>query len=204
MKKMDLVIAGVGGQGNLFASKVVCSYAMSRGYNILSTETIGAAQRGGSVVSHVRVSKGQIHSPLVLEGQADVLLGLEPLEMLRHIERLSPQGQYLLNSHRIPTVMCNMGLDRYPSDEDIDEALERLGAHGHVLAATELACELGNAILTNVVMLGALCRLSRFFDRREVTEILKEMVPEQAIELNLAALDHGYSFIREGADEPER
>ena len=198
--KMDVVIAGVGGQGNLFASEVISRYAMGRGYNVFGTETIGAAQRGGSVVSHIRISEGQIYSPLVPKRQADIFVGLEPLEMLRHIERLNPQGHYLLNMYKIPTVMCNMGLDRYPSDEEIKAALERFGARGRIVPATERAYEIGNAILANVVMLGALCALSPFFNYRGMREVLVEMAPERALELNLIAFDEGFSLINSGPE----
>jgi indolepyruvate ferredoxin oxidoreductase beta subunit len=198
--KMDLVIAGVGGQGNLFASEVISLYAMGRGYNVLGTETIGAAQRGGSVVSHVRISEGQIYSPLVPRGQADVLLGLEPLEMLRHSQRLSPQGQYLLNMYKIPTVMCNMGLDRYPSDQEIERAITSLGVRGYIIPATRRAYEIGNAVLANVVMLGALCALSPFFDHRAMRRTLAEMAPKRALELNLTAFDEGLSLVQSAGE----
>lgn len=198
--KVNVLIAGVGGQGNLFASEVISRYAMRRGYNVLGTETIGAAQRGGSVVSHIRISEGQIYSPLIPRGQADILLGLEPLEMLRHIERLSPQGKYLLNMYKIPTVMCNMGLDHYPSDQEIEQAITSLGIKGHIVRATERAHELGNAILANVVMLGALCGLSRFFDYQGMREVLGEVAPKRALDLSLTAFDEGFSLIASGAD----
>lgn len=192
--KMDVLIAGVGGQGSLFASEIISRYATGRGYNVLGTETIGAAQRGGSVVSHIRISEGQIYSPFIPRGQADILLGFEPLEMLRHIERLSPQGQYFLNSYRIPTVMCNMGLDRYPSDQEIEKAITSLGVKGHIVPATERAHEIGNAVLANVVMLGALCAVSPFFDYRGMRGVLAEVAPKRALELNLTAFDQGFTF----------
>jgi len=173
---------------------------MGRGYNVLGTETIGAAQRGGSVVSHIRISEGQICSPLIPRGQADILLGFEPLEMLRHIERLNPQGKYLLNIYKIPTVMCNMGLDRYPSDQEIEQAITSPGVEGHIVPATERAHEIGNAILANVVMLGALCALSSFFDYQGMRGVLAEVAPKSALELNLVAFDEGFSLVTSGSD----
>jgi len=169
---------------------------MGRGYNVLGTETIGAAQRGGSVVSHIRISRGQVYSPLVPRGQADILLGLEPLETLRHRERLNPQGQYLLNMYKIPTVMCNMGLDHYPSDQEIERATTFLGARGYIIPATQRAYEIGNVILANVVMFGALCALSPFFDHRAMGRTLVEMAPKRALELNLTAFDEGFSLVQ--------
>lgn len=198
--KTDLVIAGVGGQGNLFASEVISRYALGRGYNVFGTETIGAAQRGGSVVSHIRISEGPIHSPLVPRGQADILLGLEPLELLRHREQLSPYGQYLLNMYRIPTVMCSMGLDRYPSDLEIRRAIASLGVRGCIIRATQRAYEIGNAILANVVMLGALCAVCGFFDYKAMGRTLAKTVPKGARELNLKAFDEGFALAQSDSE----
>lgn len=196
--KMDVVIAGVGGQGNLFASEVISRYAVDRGFNVLGTETIGAAQRGGSVVSHIRISERPIYSPLVPRGEANVLLGLEPLEMLRHAERLASHGQYLLNMYRMPTVMCNMGWDDYPSDRAIRRAVDSLGVPGWILPATQRAYALGNAVLANVVMLGALSSVSTFFDAKGMKEALADRAPKAALELNLAAFEEGCSLVTSG------
>ena len=106
--KFDLVIAGVGGQGNILASQVVAKCAMDAGYNVVNTETKGAAQRGGSVLSHVRIGDGEIFSPLVPVGQADVLLGFEPLEALRYINLLNKEGKFIINTAAVPTILANM------------------------------------------------------------------------------------------------
>ena len=113
--KMDIVISGVGGQGNIFASIVISQYAMDKKLNVLGAETIGAAQRGGSVVSHIRISDQAIYSPMISRGQADLLIGMEYVEMLRHLRLLNPKGAYLLNAMKILTVMNNMGMDEYLS-----------------------------------------------------------------------------------------
>lgn len=193
--KMDVVIAGVGGQGNLFASEIISRYAIATGMNVLGTESIGASQRGGSVTSHIRISLGQIFSPLVPIGEADFLIGLEPIEMLRHFDRLSPDGMYLVNQYKIPTVMSNMGLDRYPNEEEINAALEFYAVPGYALEATRMALEIGDAILANVIMLGALCALSSFFDDQRMRAALVETSPEQAREINAEAYEVGYSLI---------
>ena len=193
----NLVITGVGGQGNIFSSGLISHYAMNRGFNVLGTETIGAAQRGGSVVSHIRISTNKIFSPLVPKGQADILLGFEPLEMLRCMERLNPKGKYLLNMYTIPTVMCNMGLDRYPDDEEIIASLERSGVEGYIIPATQRAYEIGNAILMNVVMLGALSALDSFFKEKEMKRTLEEVVSQQFSAMNIEAFEEGFSFIEQ-------
>ena len=117
--KKDIIIAGVGGQGNIFATNVLCRYAMERGLEVLGTETIGAAQRGGSVVSHMRIADRSIYSPLIPPGSADVLLGMESLEMLRNAAMLGAEGYYLWNLYAVPTVYTNLGIDCYPDEAEI-------------------------------------------------------------------------------------
>ena len=117
--KKDIAIAGVGGQGNLFATKILCQYAMDRGLEVLGTETIGAAQRGGSVVSHMRISDKPIYSPLIPKGSADALIGMEALELLRHLPILNPNGYYIMNLYTVPTMFTNIGMERYPATDDI-------------------------------------------------------------------------------------
>ena len=152
--KKDIIIAGVGGQGNIFAGAVICSYAIEKGYNVAGTETIGAAQRGGSVVSHIRIADGPIHSPLIPAGTADVLVGMECLELLRNFHMLGPNGWYLLNLYRVPTVYTNLGIDRYPTMEEIFESLNLHDLKGVSMPATAKAVELGSSQITNMVLLG--------------------------------------------------
>jgi len=187
----NILIAGVGGQGNLFASAILAEYFMSQGYQVLAVETIGAAQRGGSVISHLRVSDSDLYSPLIPAGKVDILVGFEILEMLRNFRMLATDGTYLLNDYKDPTVLCNMELDTYPSDENIREALQKSGRKGYIIKATERAREAGGSLLTNVVMVGALCQLSLLFNSREVKRVLTHKSPEKVRELNLKAFEAG-------------
>ena len=194
--KMDVVITGVGGQGNIFASLVISQYAMNKKLNVLGAETIGAAQRGGSVVSHIRISDGTIFSPLISRGQADLLLGMEYVEMLRHMRLLNPKGTYLLNAMRIPTVLNNMGLDEYPTTEEILQAAKKYCPNGHVIEASALARKLGNIQMTNVVMLGALVRIVPFFDYDEVKWLVQANSPTRFKEANVKGYQEGYELIK--------
>jgi len=194
--KMDVVITGVGGQGNIFASLVISQYAMNKKLNVLGAETIGAAQRGGSVVSHIRISDGTIFSPLISRGQADLLLGMEYVEMLRHMRLLNPKGTYLLNAMRIPTVLNNMGLDEYPTTEEILQAAKKYCPNGHVIEASALARKLGNIQMTNVVMLGALVRIVPFFDYDEVKWLVQANSPTRFKEANVKGYQGGYELIK--------
>jgi indolepyruvate ferredoxin oxidoreductase beta subunit len=192
---LNILIAGVGGQGNLFASSILAQYFIGQGYQVLAVETIGAAQRGGSVVSHLRVSDGDIYSPLIPAGKVDILMGFEILEMLRNFALLTHNGSYLLNDYKEPTVLCNMEIDTYPSDEVIRATLEKSGKKGYIIKATECARQLGGSLLTNVVMVGALCRLSPLFNSQEVRKILAVKSPPKARDLNLKAFDAGGSLV---------
>ena len=188
---LNILIAGVGGQGNLFASSILAEYFINEGYEVLAVETIGAAQRGGSVVSHLRISDAQLYAPLIPAGKVDIIMGMEVLEMLRNFSTLSPEGNYLLNDYKEPTVLCNMEMDTYPRDENIMAALEKSGKKGCVIKATERAREIGDSLLTNVVMLGALCQLSPLLDSREVRRVLSGRSPTRVRSQNLAAFDDG-------------
>ena len=192
---LNILIAGVGGQGNLFASSILSEYFINKGFEVLAVETIGAAQRGGSVVSHLRVSDSEIYSPLIPAGQVDILLGFEIIEMLRNFELLRADGSYLLNNYKEPTVLCNMELDTYPSDESIMAALQKSGKKGYTIKATECARQIGSSLLTNVVMVGALCQLSPLFDSQEVRQVLARKSPSKVREQNLKAFETGGSLI---------
>jgi indolepyruvate ferredoxin oxidoreductase beta subunit len=193
--KMDVVISGVGGQGNIFASVVISQYAMNKKLNVFGAETIGAAQRGGSVVSHIRIAAGAIYSPLISRGQADLLVGMECVEMLRHLRLLNPTGTYLLNSMRIQTVLNNMGLDEYPTHEEILLAARKYCPNGYVIEASALAKKLGNIQMTNVVMLGALVKIMPFFDYKEMKDLVAASSPARFKEANIKGFEEGFQLI---------
>ncbi|RJR48905.1 MAG: pyruvate ferredoxin oxidoreductase [Desulfobacteraceae bacterium] len=189
--KKDVVIAGVGGQGSLFATNVLCRFAMEKGFQVLGTETIGAAQRGGSVVSHMRISDSAIYSPLVPAGSADVLIGMEAIELLRNLRLLGKEGYYILNLFQIPTVYTNLAIDPCLTFQEISEAIKRAGIRGHAIQATLKAAELGNPQMTNVVMLGALCSVEEFFSKEEIRRLVESLSPKKYRSKNLEAFDAG-------------
>ena len=199
--ELNVLIAGVGGQGNLFASSILAEYLIKKGYKIFAVETIGAAQRGGSVVSHLRVSDAELYSPLIPAGKVDILMGFEIIEMLRNFELLAGDGMYLLNDYKEPTVLCNMEMDTYPSDEEIRAALKKSGKKGYSIKATECARQIGGSLLTNVVMVGALCQVSPLFDSQEVKQVLAGKAPAKVKEQNLQAFDAGGSLIQKAMRE---
>jgi len=193
--KLDVIIAGVGGQGNLLASVALANYAMSKGLEVLGTETIGSAQRGGSVVSHMRISDKKIYSPLVPQSSADILMGFEPIEAVRNLHLLSPKGKFIINDYPVTTVLCNMGLDEYPSKEEILTTLRDRCPQGYEIPASEKAKELGNLMMTNVIMLGALAGIEPFFDKQELQRVIADLIPKKVLEKNLVAFEAGYEFV---------
>lgn len=193
--KLNLIVAGVGGQGNILASQVVAKAAMAAGYNVVNTETKGAAQRGGSVVSHVRIAEGTIYSPLVPPGRADVLLGFEPLEALRYLGHLKAGGWYVINTTPIPTILANLGIDAYPTTEEIAVCLAKSSARGYCFDATAEARQLGDVLLTNVVMLGAFSTLNTILAPEALLSTLLATVSEKFHAADKAAFKRGQELI---------
>ena len=194
--KLDIVIAGVGGQGNILASQTLAKCAMDAGYNVVNTETKGAAQRGGSVVSHLRVGTETIYSPLVPQGQADVLLGFEPLEAIRNLALLSKQGQYIINTAPIPTILANLKVDKYPDRQEMMDIIQKEGVEGYFIDATNAARDLGDALLTNVVMLGAFTAINSLLSPEIILNKLLSQVSEKYHAADIKAFNLGREIIR--------
>ena len=189
MTKFDFLLVGVGGQGVLLASDILAEVGLKAGYDAKKSEMHGMAQRGGSVVSHVRWAE-KVLSPLIGLGEVDYLLALEKLEALRYIEMLRPGGTVIVNNHRIPPVSVSSGNDEYPDDQGMKRVLSEVAAAVHFVPGVELAKELGNARASNVVMLGA---LSKFIatDLDVWLEVITERVPEKYGALNRQAFLKG-------------
>ena len=189
MTKFDFLLVGVGGQGVLLASDILAEVGLRAGYDAKKSEMHGMAQRGGTVVSHVRWAE-KVLSPLIGLGEVDYLLALEKLEALRYIEMLRPGGTVIVNNHRIPPVSVSSGNDEYPDDQGMKRVLSEVAAAVHFVPGVELAKELGNARASNVVMLGA---LSKFIatDLDVWLEVITERVPEKYGALNRQAFLKG-------------
>lgn len=189
MNKIDFLLVGVGGQGVLLASGILAEVGLRAGYDAKNSEVHGMAQRGGSVVSHVRWAE-KVLSPLIGLGEVDYLLALEKLEALRYIEMLRPGGTVIVNDHSIPPVSVSSGSDEYPDDQRVWRVLSEVTDDVQLVPGVELAEELGNARVSNVVMLGA---LSKFLDiALDIwLELIGERVPEKYVELNRQALLKG-------------
>ncbi len=191
---VNLIFAGVGGQGVLLIAELTAETALRAGHDVKQTEVHGVSQRGGSVESHVRFG-AEIHSPLVTPGEADVVVGLEKLEALRfaHALRAAPSGILLVNEHEIIPASVVDAADRYP--HHAVEFLRDRGVPVIGLPASSWARDLGDGRMANLVMLGALSALLALPEELW-DEQLRQRLPEKIREANLRAFARGRDHVR--------
>lgn len=189
LEKIDLLITGVGGQGNILASDIVGEVAITAGYDVKKTDTLGMAQRGGSVISHVRIAE-KVFSPLIKEGEVDILLAFEKLEGVRWANYLKPEGIAIINNQAIPPLSVNLGVEKYPTDEEVARILKQRTDRIYLVEGTRRAMELGNAKTLNIFMLGC---LSVFlpFKLQAWQSAIAENLPEKLLKLNTTAFEIG-------------
>ena len=195
MDELNVILAGVGGQGILLASQVLGVTAVKEGFNVRVSEIHGMAQRGGAVISHVRIGK-KVYAPTVLEGKANVILGFEPLETLRNIKYASEKTLALISKEIIvPTGFSTQPVE-YPNFEKIIEKIQQFTEKIIIIDALNLAKKAGNAITRNMVMLGALAATGMLPLKTEtLKETIRELVRPAYVEMNLKAFELGYAAI---------
>ena len=194
MKKLDLLVTGVGGQGVVLASDIVSEAALAAGYDVKKTDTLGMAQRGGSVVSHVRIAP-KVWSPLIKEGEVDILLAFEKLEAARWGHYLCPGGVAIVNNQALPPLAVSLGNERYPGDEEITGILKRWTDRIYVVDGTRRARELGNVRTLNMFMLGC---VSLFFPFRVRiwSDSISQRIPANIRQINMTAFNKGRKEVR--------
>lgn len=189
----NVLLTGVGGQGIITASTVLAQACRLAGWEVKKSEVHGMSQRGGSVNSYVRFSPDDgIASPLIPEGEADILVAFEPLEGLRQIREVAPGGTVLVEERRIVPVTVNLPGFSYPED-----VLERLRASGRVvrvLRAAETAAALGEPRAANSVMLGALSTLLDLPDDAWARAMALVLKPK-AVDVNMRAFEAGRELV---------
>ncbi|WP_290899395.1 indolepyruvate ferredoxin oxidoreductase subunit beta [Ferroglobus sp.] len=192
--KLDILLVGVGGQGILTTSNILARAALKAGVNVVTAETHGMAQRGGSVEVHVRL--GDVYAPLIPVGGADYAISLEPVEILRYTQYLNEDTTVILNDRPIVPPSVSAGLGRYPEINEILEALKDITKNVKLVSASKIAEEVAGTIqATNVVVVGMLARLADLpFDYEILEEVVKEFFPERLVEPNLKALKAGYNY----------
>ena len=187
MNVTSILLAGVGGQGIVLASKILAKCAFTAGFMVKESELHGMAQRGGSVVSHVRFGE-EVYSPLIPAGKADFMVALEELEGLRYTYFLKPSAQVILNSKQVKPPFIIPENSRYP--ENIRQKLELLGFRVDAVNALETAKELGNLKIENIILVGALSRYLPF-TMDDWQKAIEESVPAKTIEINIKAFKTG-------------
>lgn len=184
--KLDILISGVGGQGTLLSSRILGSFAINKGLDCKLSEVHGMAQRGGSVVTHVRMGD-KVYSPIIDEGTADVLLAYEELEAIRYGSIVKPNGIILYSTQKILPMPVVSGTMAYP-----EGAAQNLkNATG--IDAVSLAIKAGNIKAANIVMLGVLAK-KLDLSYNEFTAAVLENIPKKFTEVNLKAFDLGYNL----------
>jgi len=195
----NVIIGGVGGQGNVLASQILGEMLVSQGYVITIGETYGASQRGGAVMSHLRISTRDQFSPLIPEGQCDLLIALEPVEALRILDHYgNPKVMVLLNTRPIQPMDVISGSTTYPEVSKVIAKIKELSRRVWTLNATELALEMGDPIFSNIIMLGALCAIEVLPIHRQGFELaIKDLLPSRTLNENMKAFDKGREAVEE-------
>lgn len=188
MRNLSVMIAGVGGQGTLLTSQVLGAAALKAGYDVKMSEVHGMAQRGGSVITYVRIGE-KVDSPVIEKGGADILLCFEKLEALRWIDYAKQDGTIIVNEQRIDPMPVIIGSAKYP--EGITEELSKNFPKVIPVKALDAARQLGNIKVLNIVMLGIMAKKTDI-PVKTWHEAISETVKEKFVELNIKAFDKGY------------
>jgi len=196
----NLIITGVGGQGNVLASRMVGEVLSGIGFHVTIGETFGASQRGGSVMSHLRVSGETTLSPQIPRGMAHMVVAMEPAEAIRVLRDYgNPAVRVICNTRPIYPVGVICGEQQYPPMDDLKQWIRELSKEAWFIEATEAGMRFGNPILGNVVTIGALAATKALpLYREDMEEVLARKMDAGKVNLNLAAFDAGAAMIHEG------
>jgi indolepyruvate ferredoxin oxidoreductase, beta subunit len=193
--KLDILVTGVGGQGNILASDIIGEVAIEAGFDVKKTDTLGMAQRGGSVLSNLRIAE-HVYSPLIQEGEVDILLAFEKLEAARWANYLRSGATVIVNNQSVPPLSVILGNDKYPEDEKIVNLLKQKTGDIYFIEAARRAKELGNARTLNIFMLGCVSSFMPF-KVESWKDRLSEHLPPNLRPVNLIAFDAGRKEIKD-------
>ncbi len=190
----NCLLCGVGGQGTVLAAKVLADAAINKGSEVKTTETIGMAQRGGSVVSHVRIGN-DIHSPLIPVNSADIIIGFEPAEVVRNLAYLKEDGVVIVSSKAVKPVTATLSNSSYEGTEMIDYI--RANVSKVIIVDGEAICEECNSPrVLNVALLGAGVATGKLdISIDEVKQALLKRLPEKVHDINIKALELGKELV---------
>jgi len=193
----NVIITGVGGQGNVMASRVMGGMLSRKDLNVTIGDTFGASQRGGSVMSHLRISAASSWSPQIPRGMCHLVLSLEPLEALRVLKDYgNPRVNVLCNTRPIHSIGVISGEQTYPELQDIKSWIAQLSASAWFINATEKAMAIGNPILSNIIMIGAASGTGLLpLDREDFESVISSILEPDKVEINLSAYDFGQQMV---------
>lgn len=193
----NVIITGVGGQGNVMASKVMGGMLSCKGFNVTIGETFGASQRGGSVMSHLRISAASSWSPQIPKGMGHLVVSLEPTEAIRVLKDYgNPDIHVICNTRPIHSIGVISGEQAYPEMEDVKSWIVQLSATAWFINATERAMEMGNPILGNIMLIGAAAGTGLLpLDRKDFESVISTMLAPGKVQINLSAYDLGQQMV---------
>ena len=189
----NIIMTGVGGQGNVMASRLLANMLSLKGYWITIGETFGASQRGGSVMSHIRVSATTTWSPQIPKGKAHIVIALEPMEAIRIMMTYGNRDVTVLSNTRpIHPVSVIAGEQNYPALDKVETTLMGLSSHAWMIDATDEAMKLGNPILSNIIMIGAISGLGLLpVGLDDFMTVIRDTFPEKLLDVNRKAFEIG-------------
>ena len=187
--RKNIILCGVGGQGTVLASRLISSAAMARRIPVLSAETIGMAQRGGSVFSHLRMGEG-LYSPMIARHEADLMIAFEPGEAVRLLPFLKQDGRMIVSSRAVMPVTAALSGTGYRPEEMLAYLSSRV-AGLTVVDAEKALQEVGSPKVLNLILLGAALRSgAQGLDPEDLKQAVRRLIPEKFHELNFRALDY--------------
>jgi len=190
-KCYKIYLIGIGGQGTIKTATIIGEAAMSQGLNVVMSEVHGMAQRGGTVVTEMKI--GQAESPLIERNAANLVLAFEPSEILRTLDKIGEQTQVIANSSTIVPFTVSLGISTYPEKKRMLDKLKKEINNFYLIDAEKLAKEAGHLITANIVILGAALAIPGFpISKKIVIESVKKNLPVRMIDINLKALELGY------------
>lgn len=192
MSVTSVLLVGIGGQGTVFLSNILVKGLVNAGYDVKMSEIHGMAQRGGTVSTQVRYGD-KVYSPIIGQGEADIMVAFEKQEALRYMSLLKEGGELIVNDEGLPSAPVQSGKITYP--EDTIEVLQGLVKDIVVIQASDIAEELGNPKVANVILFGALAKLIDLPDV-DWKKIIAETVKEKFVDVNMEAYDRGQALVQ--------
>jgi indolepyruvate ferredoxin oxidoreductase beta subunit len=190
----NVIIAGVGGQGNVLLSGFIGAALVNEGFMVSVADTFGVSQRGGSVASHIKISQKTLYSSVTLKGKADLLIGMEPVETLRALVEFGNPGIISLVN---PRPVYPSGGVAYPEIDEVKQAIEKMSSRTSYVHVTEEALKMGNPIYGNVILLGAVIGANVLpLGEESILPLLAERFPGEILEVNLKAFRRGIELMR--------